>query len=60
MKLKTRTDAKVRQPDLLIAPGPLPGGGTHAIRPNSPGEGMGRDIQTANDEVSSANRDKVN
>ncbi|KAF8191178.1 hypothetical protein BJ912DRAFT_925382 [Pholiota molesta] len=30
-----RTHAGVRQPDLLIAPGPLPGGGTHNSRPES-------------------------
>jgi hypothetical protein len=52
-----RTHAGVRQPDLLIAPGPLPGGGTHSSRPGSLREGD-RGGTNAGDEVCSANRDK--
>lgn len=58
--METRTDAEVRQPDVLIAPGPLPGVGTHDSMPDSPGQGNGRCTHIAGDEVSSANRNKIN
>jgi hypothetical protein len=57
---KTCTDAGVRQPDALIAPGPHAGGGIHASRLNSLEQGIGRSIQTANNGVSSTNSNKIN